>query len=93
MLEKLWGRLRNGRAGDALDDLKIFLQGPGITVPVPGNAVVGLDRWRQRTEGHSGMGQVFDLLPRQCDAQAFGHEAEGNLAVSRALATAEPVDA
>src|SRR5258708_30609433 len=72
------GRLgRTSRAKSAshsLDDLDVLLQGSGIVVPIPGDAIVALDWWCQGPEGHSGMREFFDVLARQCDAQAFGDE-------------------
>src|SRR5258708_25368455 len=69
------GRTWGGKsARHCLDDLDVLLQGSGIVVPIPGDAIVALD-WRcQGPEGHSGMREFFDVLARQCDAQAFGDE-------------------
>src|SRR5437016_5636222 len=62
------------RSGEVFDDLDVLSQGVRVVTPVPGDAIVALDRWRQRPEGHSGMGQAFDVLASQCDSQAVGDE-------------------
>src|ERR1035441_2456915 len=69
-----------GTRGEASDDLEVLLQGPGIVIPAPRNAIVALDQRGQGPEGHSRVGQLLDVLTRQRDAQTFGHKGhEGGL--------------
>src|ERR1035441_327037 len=74
-----WGDSAGAR-GEASDDFEVLLQGPGIVIPAPGNAIVALDQRGQGPESHSGVGQLFDVLARQKAAQTFGHKGhEGGL--------------
>src|ERR1041384_8047518 len=60
--------------GEAFDDLDVLLQGSGIVIPFPGNAIIAFDRRCQGPERYSGVGQFFDVLARQCDTQTLGYK-------------------
>src|SRR5438445_452015 len=60
--------------GQALDDADVLVQGAGIVVVIPRDAVRSFDRRAQGTENNSGVRDVFDLFPSQGYAQALGNK-------------------
>src|SRR5688572_17741458 len=70
------GQARSGWvAAQRFHDLDVVAQSARGVVAVPGDPVLGPDRRSDGAKGDAGMGNVFDLLPSQSDAEAFRNKA------------------